>query len=499
MISKLIEILINYAKNSNNNVLSDELFFKYISLFNNYLLDIEQIRKKIFSFRLENDSLISSIYDNIIKESNNKFLITEKIDDKEFIKLENDINKNKIQNICKKFIITCFEKEKINNNSISDFALLYSDFDEMKLQNKNMEDIETRSCGYVGLKNLSSTCYMNSVLQQLFMIYILKYAIIGTSKISNDDKILKELQILFANLEFSEKQYYNPIKFSQTNIFNNKPIDIHRQQDCKEFYDSFCDALEKCLKNTKYKYIINDTLMGYMSHCIKCESCDYTANQFESFYDLSLEVKGISTLEDSLKYLIKEEKIGDFSCNNCNKKVNIRKRITLSKLPNTLFLHLKRFTYHDESLKIYSEFIFPHEINLKEFCSETFQEETNEIYKKTDDYYNYILKGVVQHSGSARGGHYISFIDVNRDGKGNKLNITNNLINKKWIQFNDSIVSEFNIDNLPEETYGNNNTSKTAYLLIYERINKSPIKIVIDNKDFNIDENHQNIINNNEK
>ena len=499
LISKLIEILINYAKNSNDNVLSDELFFKYISLFNDYLLDFDQIRKKIFSFRLESDSLISSIYENIIKESNNKFLIIEKIDDKEFIKLGNDITKKKIQNICKKFLKSCFEKEKINNNSISDFALLYSDLIEVQLQNKDLKDIETRSFGYVGLKNLSSTCYMNSVLQQLFMIHILKYAIIGTSKISNDDKILKELQILFANLQFSEKKYYNPINFSQTNIFNNQPIDVHKQQDCKEFYDSFCDALEKCLKNTKYKYIINDALMGYMSHSIKCESCDYTSYNIESFCDLSLEVKNINNLVDSLKNLIKEEKVEDFVCNNCNKIVNIRKRITLSKLPNTLFFHLKRFDYNDESVKIYSIFNFPHEINLKEFCSETFQEETNEIYKKTDDYYKYILKGVVQHSGTAKGGHYISFIDVNRDGKGNILNIANNLNNKKWIQFNDSIVSEFNVDDLPYETIGNINTSKTAYLLIYERINKSPIKIVIDNEDFNMDENHQNIININEK
>ena len=104
LISKLIEILINYAKNSNDNVLSDELFFKYISLFNDYLIDFDQIRKKIFSFRLESDSLISSIYEYIIKESNNRFLIKEKIDDKEFIKLGNDITKKKIQNICKKFL-----------------------------------------------------------------------------------------------------------------------------------------------------------------------------------------------------------------------------------------------------------------------------------------------------------------------------------------------------------------------------------------------------------
>jgi len=489
LISKLIEILINYTKNSNIKVLSDELFFQYISLFNDCLLDIDQIRKII-----NNSSLISSFYDNIIKESNNIFAKTEKIDEKEFIKLENDVTKKKIKNICKEFIIKFFEKEKINN-----YLQKYPDIDEHHSKNNKMSDIEKRTCGYVGLKNLSSTCYMNSVLQQLFMIHILKYAIIGASNISKDDKILKELQILFANLELSEKRYYNPINFSQTNIYKNKPINVHEQEDCKEFYDSFCDAVEKCLINNKYKYIINDALMGYTSSKIKCESCDYTSNKIESFYDLSLEVKGFNNLNDSLKYLIKEEKIEKFKCDNCKKEVNIRKTMTLSKLPNTLFFHLKRFTYKNENVKIFTEFNFPHEINLKKFCTETYQEETDEIYEKIDDYYKFVLKGVVQHSGSAKGGHYISFIDVNRDGKGNTLNINNDLKNKKWIQFNDSIVSEFDIDHLPEETIGNDNTSKTAYLLIYERIKKSPIKIVINSKDINLDENHKNIININEK
>ena len=500
LIYKLLEILIKDSKNSTDKILSDELFCIYLSIINDYLINIEQIRKIIFSFKIKNDTLISSIYDNIINESTNKFIKTEIIDDEEFIIFNSEItNKKEIQKICQKLIITCFQKEQINNNSIIDLARIYTDINELDYEKRNMMIIEKKICRYVGLKNLSSTCYMNSVLQQIFMIYILKYAIIGASKISKDDRILKELQIVFSYLELSDKQYYNPTNLCKTNIFNNRPIDVRIQQDCKEFYDSFCESLEKCLINTKYKYIVNDALMGYTYNWIKCESCDYTSSLFESFYDLSLEVKGIDNLHDSLKYLIKEEKVEDFKCDNCLKIGNIRKRITLSKLPNTLFFHLKRFTYDSENVKIYSEFRFPFEINLKEYCTESHYDETNEIYQKTDDYYNYILKGVVRHSGSAKGGHYISFIDVDRDGRENTLNINNDINKKNWIQFNDSIVSEFNINNLPEETIGNNSNSKTAYLLIYERIKKSPIKIIKNIENVNMNKDHQNIINNNEK
>ena len=492
LIFKLIEFLINYTNKSNYEIFSEELFIKYIELFNNDLLNIEQIRKILFSFKLNNKSLISSIYDNIINAGSNN---NETKNNEEFQIFDNFHLNYKTQNICKEFIISCFEKEKINENSIKELSKLFKEIDKSKFQ-KAINN-QRRSCGYVGLKNLSSTCYMNSILQQLFMIHILKYAILGASNISEDNRILKELQILFNNLEFSGKEYYDPTNFCKTNIFNKKPIDVHVQQDCKEFYDSFCDELEKCFKESKYKYIINDALMGYMFNSIKCESCDYTSNQFESFYDLSLEVKGIFDLDDSLKHLIKEERIGDFYCSNCKRKVNIRKRITLSKLPNTLIFHLKRFTFHMQNLKIYTKFNYPFEINLKEYCTESFQEETNQIYPKKDDYYKFILKGVVQHSGSAGGGHYISFINVNREGVGNTLNNSNDLNKKNWVQFNDSIVTEFDVNNLLEETIGNN--SKTAYLLIYERIKKSPIKIIKNINEFNINENQTNIINNNEK
>jgi len=175
----------------------------------------------------------------------------------------------------------------------------------------NITDIKVQNVRFVGLKNLSATCYMNSVLQQLFMIHVLKYAILSITNISNSNNILKQMQLLFANLKLSEKTFYNPINLCHTNIFNNRPINEKIQQDSKEFYDSVCDSLENCLKDSKYKYIINDALMGCMSHSIKCESCGYSSNNFENFCDLSLEIKDINTLKDSLYKLIQEEKVAD--------------------------------------------------------------------------------------------------------------------------------------------------------------------------------------------
>ena len=437
MFEKIIDIIIHDSNHLNNKIFSEQIFKKYIEIFNQ-LLDIPQIRPIIFSYRnKENISLIYSLYHNIVKSSYDNIYPKIKLIDKEnFISFEDNDNNNEtplnkeMQDICNKFIISCINKEAINDNSIKDLLMLYKDIAEsgtiMEIGDENdnannAQNIQEKSLKFVGLYNLSSICYMNATLQQLFMIYVLKYAILGTSNIPKENEILKQIQILFANLEFSEKDYFRPDNLCKTKIFNNKPIDIRVQQDSKEFYDSLCDSLENNLKNTKYKYIMEDALMGYMSHSIKCESCGYTSNQFESFYDLSLEVKDIEKLQDSLNKLIQEEKVDDFNCNNCNKKVTIRKRITLAKLPNTLFFHLKRFTYENQNIKIFSTFKFPLDINLKEFCTESHQNETNYIYEKQDDYYKYVLKGVVQHRGHANGGHYVSYINVNRDGIGNSM------------------------------------------------------------------------------
>ena len=104
--------------------------------------------------------------------------------------------------------------------------------------------------GFVGLKNAGATCYMNSVLQQLFMVENIKRGILGvtvtdqdltdegieeipsndsvvsnsgpvslsmeTSSENSDDRkaynvcILKQVQSIFGHLALSKLQYYIP-------------------------------------------------------------------------------------------------------------------------------------------------------------------------------------------------------------------------------------------------------------------------------------------------
>ena len=87
-----------------------------------------------------------------------------------------------------------------------------------------------------------------------------------------------------------------------------------------------------------------------------------------------------------------------------------------------------------------------------------------------------------------------------RDGNGNiaRYDIKNEKMTKSWLEFNDSSISKFNVENLEEEcfggvsnekerggmmfSWGRGEKCKNAYMLVYERKIKKPMKIVITDK-----------------
>ena len=95
------------------------------------------------------------------------------------------------------------------------------------------------------------------------------------------------------------------------------------------------------------------------------------------------------------------------------------------------------------------------------------------------DYFEYKLKGVVVHSGTADYGHYYSYI---------------NYKDEKWAEFNDSSIRDFDSKKIAEECFGGKETdkpstdlwavsneqkySKCAYILVYERDFKTNIKLM---------------------
>ena len=233
-----------------------------------------------------------------------------------------------------------------------------------------------------------------------------------------------------------------------------------------------------------------------------------------------LEVKNHKTLIDSLDKYISDERIEDYKCEICKKNVSLVKRNSLAELPNVLIVHLQRILFDYDNLqnnKINSRLDFPRILNLKKYSTEVLSSSINSnmkveeqsgknqnssFYNKENSYYDYDLVGVVVHTGSADAGHYYSLINVKREGFENE--ILNNSYNQdevnNWFEFNDSNINSFNIKNLEDECFGGSKGNveestnwfnqqieekekcKNAYMLIYERKKKKPIKMKLDNK-----------------
>ena len=549
-ISHIYELLFNdLIEQDKEKKLSKDKFIGFMKLLITAITSDQSVKNIVISKKINDESLFDIIYSKVLSEDDITKEIRQNFDEKKeitnlllsiegesinskFIKMEdlNDIvlninikNKNRneestsqeVFDIYNDFIIKCLTGSA--DPEIITKLLKFINSKKKKsflLQNNIKKQKCPRICDHVGLKNIGCICYVNSILQQMYMVPSFRYAIMSsddlkapnyqTSFFNNnrfDDNLLHQLQKTYTYLTYSEKQAYNPKDFCASfKDFDGAPINPMIQQDSQEFFNNLCDKIENSLKNTKYRYIIDNIFTGKTCSSVICDDCNTISNRFENFYNLTLEVKNIKNLYESLQKLISPEKIDQFNCEVCKKKVTITKRNSLAKLPNVLFVHLKRFYMNYESEqteKINSKFEFPNTLNLKKYCVEEINKnnikgtETGEIYPKKEEYYEYELKGINVHIGDATGGHYVSFIDVERDGHDNELNIKssieNGIIKSKWLKFNDSIITEFDPKDIPIESYGgsfeenvSNENIQNAYLLIYERKKKTPIKILID-------------------
>ena len=170
---------------------------------------------------------------------------------------------------------------------------------------------------------------------------------------------------------------------------------------------------------------------------------------------------------------------------------------------------MKRFTIEDTSEEIFKESNNNEsEIPLekKQTNSQIDNKTSERIYEKDSSYYDYDLVGVLIHSGGAEAGHYYSFINVKREGSSNKMFFDRAKDANDWLRFDDSVISSFNIKNLEDECFGGSKTennssggaaygaaggwgasssawsddiSKSAYMLVYERRQKCPIKYTV--------------------
>lgn len=412
---------------------------------------------------------------------------------------------------------------------------------------------DTRKGKYSGIRNLGCICYMNSMLQQLYHIPGFRYQLLQADDGAApdwqeykgrtiDDNVLRQLQRLFGHLELSERVDYNPIEFCFSfKQMDGTPTNTSIQHDSEEFFNIIFDRIENLMKPTPQKYLLQSTFGGKNCSQMVCKECGFIRNRFEDFYNLSLTVKERKSVEESLRKNLEGEIISDYECPGCKKKVDITKRTLISKTPNVFVIQLQRIVFDFDTFqnqKVNSHFEFPETLDLTPYSMNHIMKAEGKITDKTlgkgktegesdheeeDEYegmteeeknerieeketfeyharhnetecYEYKLVGVVIHVGTADAGHYYSYINTDRFQKENEHDEEWADTSKdKWMEFNDSRVSDYNFDDLKADAFGGSSGSddwfggifksssygKSAYVLVYEKRFKNAIKILI--------------------
>ena len=323
--------------------------------------------------------------------------------------------------------------------------------------------------GYLGINNLHNICYINSMMQQFYMTPAFRYGILaaGEGELAApvldkegrpiDDHLLRQLQKMFAFLDRSERASYSPYEFCfSLKDHSGQPISVSIQQDTQEFLNIFFDKIEHLLKPTPFKNLLSDVYGGKLIDMLGCTSCGHLRTTDQVFYNLSLEVKNFRNIKESLDKLTTEDIISDYKCESCQQKCDVTKRPLVKECPNVLLCYLSRIVFDLDVLvnvKINTRYEFPFEFNIKEYTYDYFLKEqekeakdgnpqtdkpqpsttekaplpdttpetqttqapvTRALPPLRDEDYEYTLAGVLVHRGTAEGGHYYSYINVNR-------------------------------------------------------------------------------------
>ncbi|KAK5893452.1 hypothetical protein CgunFtcFv8_006324 [Champsocephalus gunnari] len=281
---------------------------------------------------------------------------------------------------------------------------------------------------YHGLENQGSTCYLNSVLQVLFMTKDFREAVERYTRDHPDtEHIDLQLKSLFGDLKCYPAYTYNITKKLGIN-------EVYEQQDAAEYF-------EKILAKTSDD--ASKIFHGQLTHKNTCSSCGTETGAAGPFWNLTLALmascgQNFSVVNGIEKYFREASLNGEnqMYCEKCDDKSDATTKCVIKHHPEVLMLLLKRFEFDYYSMRYVK-------INCTVDVPCTLQIPENQPYE---------LYAMVDHFGDLSSGHYIATIRPEDDGR--------------WHSFNDRCVTEanykpFQLDQVEK--------SDSAYLLFYRK------------------------------
>lgn len=269
------------------------------------------------------------------------------------------------------------------------------------------------------------------------------------------EELKTEVKIKYNDIPNSVKEY-DEIRRQYSKMLEKDDLDITSKEELLKQFKKYKRehipdvAIHKYLIYWKKYFekhsIINDIFMGMYYTEITCKECNEKSLVFEPYNILQLPIPddGEIDLETCIKNFTVEEELKDkdqYKCEECKKYVDAIKKTSIWDTPTVLIIQLKRFkNTYTSTTKVRSTVKYPlKDLSFENSCSEYYP-----IKHKYD------LYGVIQHTGSLHGGHYIAH--------------TKNPINNKWYEFNDDDVLHIPDDKIEKELI-----SRDSYILCYKK------------------------------
>ncbi|CAJ0961246.1 unnamed protein product, partial [Mesorhabditis belari] len=282
-------------------------------------------------------------------------------------------------------------------------------------------NVETQPCG---LTNSGNFCYVNSFLQIWFndpvfrqIIYDWRPSIefISANPKCDVQDIMNHLQKLFYYLAFS------PFESCDVQDFVNILRLDNQQQDSHEFSLLFFNMLDRHLRTHPNGETIRKQFMcrlqGSITQEIKC-TCGRGSRKTDESLSLDLSIINAKTLSGCIKNYFATESLDDYQCDECGQRGNVQKSLEFTRLPQVLLLQLKRHVFDEKGQfkKSKTAVQYPRKLN-------------GSVLNKAFGDIEYDLCAVLIHEGDeTKCGHYYDIILRNED--------------KKWYQYNDTVVKE---------------------------------------------------------
>jgi len=380
------------------------------------------------------------------------------------------------------------KNKNINNNEIKNFNIIsysncivtnqrnrYISSDTKKniiknsLAQKNLHGQKKKrryQDGCIGLLNIGNTCFLNSVLQNLKNIFILTKYLFEINNFYINGFAQKYFYLLANLINQEHTQFYSPKELYSKLLEKSSIFQSGQQNDSTFAIIIIINLLEKELKDKKKTNInnfqeliynnnlnteeknklnafINKILLkkdqkifeifyGFNENIIQCKNCKKKNFSFQIFNVLNLPIiknnnDKIINLEDAINYY-QEKQNNKNNCQfNCCINNDIEIQTKIIGLPKILIINFKRvgeLSFYNHKIKI--------DFNL---------EMGKLIHNKNYSNYNYELIGFINHLGNEYSGHNIAFCK--------------NFFDDHWYQYNDSLIKNVNVYDIPKEAESN--------------------------------------------